>query len=165
LFLVSCPLFHVSLLVPCLLSSVPNLMSLFLVSRSLSPILNLYSLYPIHLSRQFEALYWFRMRWIGFWVCSMCDEIVSKYAQHVMNFIPHMLSMRWNRFHVCLACSVPWNRFHVCSVNDKINSAYSVCACYTVQKLPQTAKLKCKFWQQFIKILKNRLGAHLIGPK
>jgi hypothetical protein len=62
--------------VPCLLSSVPNLKSLFLVSRSLSPIISLCSLYPILLSRQFVVLYWFR-------VCSACDEIVSAYAKQM----------------------------------------------------------------------------------
>ncbi len=109
---VSHPLFHVSLLcsmshffVPCLPSSVPNLTSLFIVSRSLSPILSLCSLYSILLSRQFVALYWFR-------VCSACDEIVSNYAQCAMNSFPRMLSLRWNSFRVCSEC-------------DEIVSAYA----------------------------------------
>jgi hypothetical protein len=129
------------------------------------PIFSLCSLYPILLSRQFVALYWFPMWWIGFWVCSMCYEIVSKYAQHVMNFVricsacdeigstyvqyafrcPYKnwwnfiaLSMRKKLVQHML--SVPWNCFHVSSVCDKIISACSVCACYNVQKLPQTTK-------------------------
>ncbi len=80
------------------------------------------------------------MLWNHFRVCSACDEIVSAYAQramksfprllsmssdvhvktvkislhieHTQKFVPHMLSMRWNRFHVCSAC-------------DKIVSAYA----------------------------------------
>jgi hypothetical protein len=49
------------------------------------------------LSRQFVALYWFR-------ICSFSHESVSAYAQHVMKFVPQMISMRWNRFNLCSAC-------------------------------------------------------------
>jgi hypothetical protein len=83
--------------VPCLTSYVSCLKCLFLVSRSLSPILSLCSLYPIFLFRQFVVLHWVRL-------CSACDEIVSAYAQHAMKFVPRLLSMRWNRFRVCSAC-------------------------------------------------------------
>jgi hypothetical protein len=64
-------------------------------------------LYPLLLSRQFVALYWFR-------VCSAFDEIVSEYAQCAMKSFPRMLSMRWNSFPVCSAC-------------DEIVSAYVQC--------------------------------------
>ncbi len=47
------------------------------------------------------------------------------------------------------------NCFHVCSA----------CACYNFWKLLKNTKLKCKFWPKIIKILKNRLGTHQIGPK
>ena len=59
-------------------------------------------------------------------VCSVSDKIlrmlsmdctcknvhILPLAEHARKFIPRMLSMRWNRFHVCSAC-------------DKIVSAYA----------------------------------------
>jgi hypothetical protein len=110
LFLVSHPLFHVSLL--CSLSPVLCSQSYvsFFASRSLSPILNLCSLYPILLSRQFVVLHCFR-------ICSACDEIISEYAQCAMKSFQRMLSMSLDvhikllKFH----CKQE-NSFGVCSV-------------------------------------------------
>jgi hypothetical protein len=49
--------------------------------------------------------------------------------------------------------SVWWNRFHVCSA----------CASYDFRKLLKNTKLKCKFWPKIIENLKSRLGTHLKG--
>ncbi len=84
--------------VPCLPPSVPNLTSMFLVSRSLPQILSLCSLYPVLLSRQFVALYWFR-------VCSACDEIVSAYAQHAFG-------CQWKN---CQNLNAGWAYAKICS--------------------------------------------------
>ncbi len=170
LFLVFRPMFHVSHLCSQSYVSVPSLLFSFPNLKSPS------SLYPILLSRQFVALYWFR-------VCSACDEIVSEYAQCVMKLFPRMLSMRWNSFRVCSACDEivsayaqhafgcpckNCSNFNAGWAYEIIHSAYaqcvmksfprmlsvrqncfhvcSACACYNFRKLLKNTKLKCKVW-------------------
>ncbi len=78
------------------------------------------------------------MRWNQFPVCSTCDEISSPYAQCAIKFVPRMLSMdcTWKNVHILPLAeharkfiphmpSMRWNRFRVCSACDKIVSACS----------------------------------------
>ncbi len=78
------------------------------------------------------------MRWNRLRVCSACEEIRSAYAECVIKFVSCMLSMDCtcrNSSHLQLAeharkfvphlLSVRWNRSCVCSACDKIVSAYA----------------------------------------
>jgi hypothetical protein len=90
-----------------------------------------------------------------------------------MKFIPHMLSVRWNSFRVCMdlhvktvhilllaaytrkfvprMLSVRWNRFLVCSVCDKIISADAQHAHAIIFKIIQKSPIKMQ-----ISAIKNR---------
>ncbi len=62
--------------------------------------------------------------------------------------------------------SVRRNRFLVCSVCDKMVSTYAQHALAIIfENTKKNPKLKCKFRLKKIKILKNRLGTHIIGPQ
>ncbi len=61
--------------------------------------------------RNFWKSYLIRPRYSTFkhfCVSSASDEIVSSYAQPAMKYFPHMLSQRWNLFHVCSAYFEWW---------------------------------------------------------
>ncbi len=108
-------------------------------------------------------------RWNPFRVCSAIDEIRSAYAQCAIKFVPRMLSIHilplaeHARKFVPRMPSVRWNIFLACSVCDKIVSAYAQCAHAVIFENP--LKIQNKMQISTIKILKNRLGTHLIGPK
>ncbi len=76
------------------------------------------------------------------WIPMVPRACNTRYAQPAFKSFPRMLSVWWNRFHVC-----------------------SACASYDFRKLLKNTKLKCKFWPKIIENLKSRLGTHLKGPK